>query len=125
MDWIRAVMLVSGLLTMTMISAALAPHHVLQSTFGASLDGPVAEIVVRNWGVLIALVGVMLAYGAFRPAVRALVLAVASASKLAFVLLLWIWARPMLGGPAGVVLASDVIQVVLLTGCLAATARKP
>src|SRR3954466_13798439 len=52
---IRWIMIVSGALTTTMIYAAIAPEAALQSTFGESLHGPVADIVVRNWGALIAL----------------------------------------------------------------------
>ena len=58
MNWIVAkikwIMLVSGVLTCTMIFAAIAPQAALRSTFGATLEGPLAEIVVRNWGALIA-----------------------------------------------------------------------
>ena len=36
------------------------------------MSGPVAGIVVRNWGALIALVGATLTYGARKPAVRPL-----------------------------------------------------
>ena len=63
-------MSLSGLLTMTMIYAARAPAAALRSTFGESVSGPVADIVVRNWGALIALVGAMLTYGTRKPAVR-------------------------------------------------------
>jgi len=81
MNWIVAnmkwVMLISGALTFTMIYAAIAPQAALRSTFGEALDGPLAEIVVRNWGALVALVGAMLIYGAFSPASRPLVLTVA------------------------------------------------
>ena len=43
----------------------------LNSTFSETLNGPLAEIVVRNWGVLIAIVGAMLIYGVFdRPSRR-------------------------------------------------------
>jgi len=34
----------------------------LRSNFGVALEGPVSEIVVRNWGALIGLVGAMLIY---------------------------------------------------------------
>ena len=64
MSWIVAnihrIMILSGVLTMTMIYAALAPEAALRSTFGENVSGPVADIVVRNWGALIALVGAML-----------------------------------------------------------------
>ena len=46
MKWI---MLLSGVLTSTMIYAAIAPDAALQSTFGETLTGPLAQIVVRNW----------------------------------------------------------------------------
>jgi hypothetical protein len=51
---IRWIMIASGVLTATMIYAAIAPEAALHSTFGETLDGPLAEIVVRNWGALIA-----------------------------------------------------------------------
>ena len=74
MSWVVAniqpIMIVSGLLTMTTIYAALAPEAALRSTFGESMSGPVADIVVRNWGALIALVGATLIYAARKPAVR-------------------------------------------------------
>jgi hypothetical protein len=66
MSWIVAniyrIMIVSGVLTRTMIYAALAPDAALRSTFGDSVSGPVADIVVRNWGALIALMGAMLVF---------------------------------------------------------------
>ena len=84
MKWI---MLVSGALTCTMVYAAFAPQAMLRSTFGETLDGPLADLVVRNWGALIFLVGAMLIYGAFNAAVRPLVLLVAAASKIVFIAL--------------------------------------
>src|SRR4029453_17308179 len=81
MSWIAAnigqLMMVSGILTFTMVYAAIAPNEALRSNFGESLSGPVASVVVRNWGALIALIGVMLIYGANRPPVRPPVLSVA------------------------------------------------
>lgn len=52
---IRWIMLVSGALTCTMLYAAIAPQAALRSSFGETLEGPLAEIVVRNWGALIGL----------------------------------------------------------------------
>jgi len=82
---IHRIMIVSGVLTLTMIYAAIAPEAALRSTFGESLSGPVANIVVRNWGALIALMGGMLIYGARNPAVRPLILTVAGRSKAIFI----------------------------------------
>ncbi|MFN0062037.1 MAG: hypothetical protein ACKVPX_05930 [Myxococcaceae bacterium] len=53
-----------------MFYAALSPQAALLSTFGEALEGPVAEIVVRNWGALVGVVGLLLIYGAFNPPVR-------------------------------------------------------
>ena len=57
MSWIvtkiKWIMLVSGVLTCTMIYAFIAPQAALQANFGASIDGPLVQIVVRNWGALI------------------------------------------------------------------------
>ena len=110
---IRWIMLLSGALTCTMAYAAIAPQSALFSTFGETLDGPVAEVVVRNWGVLITLVGAMLIYGAFHPPVRALVLTVAGISKLAFAGLVLAHGGRFLGQQAGVAIAIDLAWVVI------------
>lgn len=85
MKWI---MLVSGALTFSMFFATIAPQEALLSMFGENLKGPLAEVIVRNWGALIALIGGMLMYGAFNIAVRQLVLIVAVLSKLIFITLI-------------------------------------
>jgi hypothetical protein len=117
MKWI---MLVSGALTCSMLYAAIAPQAALQSTFGDTLQGPVAEIVVRNWGVLIGLMGAMLIYGAFNIAARPLILTVAGLSKVAFIALILVAGRPFLSHQAGVAVVSDSIQVALFAGYLVA-----
>ena len=110
---IKWIMLVSGVLTCTMVYAAIAPQDALRSTFGKTLEGPLAEIVVRNWGALITLVGAMLVYGAFKPAVRPLALAVAGASKLVFIALVLSHGSRYLGHQAGIAIAVDLVWVVL------------
>ena len=115
MKW---VMIVAGLLTCTMLYAAVSPQEALQSTFGQTLEGPVADIVVRNWGVLIALMGAMLIYGAFNVSVRPLVLTVAGLSKIVFIVLILTIGQPFLSYQAGVAVVSDVLQVVLFFGYL-------
>lgn len=53
MRWIvtntKWIMVVSGALTCTMLYAAIAPEAALRSTFGETLHGPLADIIVRNW----------------------------------------------------------------------------
>lgn len=129
MNWVVAgmkwIMLVSGVLTCTMLYAAIAPHAALQSTFGNTLQGPVAEIVVRNWGVLIGLMGAMLIYGAFDVSARPLVLVIAGLSKAAFIVLILTIGRPFLSHQAGVAVVSDVIQILLFAGYLVAARAAP
>ena len=125
MKWIVAgmkwIMLAAGLLTCTMLYVAIAPQAALQSTFGSTLEGPVAEVVVRNWGVLITLIGVMLIYGAFVVPARPLVLIVAAVSKLTFIVLILTIGRPFLSHQAGIAVASDILQVALFIGYLSAS----
>jgi len=121
---VRWIMLVAGLLTFTMVYAAFAPQAALQKTFGATLEGPLAEIIVRNWGALIALIGVMLIYGAYRPAVRALVLVIAGLSKIVFIALVLAFGREHLTQPLVVSIAVDAVMVVLFIGCLVSLRRE-
>lgn len=120
MTWnvaIKWVMVVSGVLTLTMLYAAIAPRAAMHSTFGEALDGPLAEIIVRNWGVLVALMGAMLIYGAYDPRVRALALIVAGVSKLVFISLVLLYGRHYLN-TAGLAVAIDATVVVLFIAYL-------
>ena len=127
MNWIAAnirwIMFVSGVLTMTMLYSAIAPVAALTSTFGDALKGPLAEIVVRSWGAQIVLVGAMLLYGAYHPAVRPLVLTVAGLGKAIFIGLVLAYGRQYLGGQAGLVIAIDLVMVVLFAGYLMSLRR--
>ncbi len=128
MNWFVAkfkwIMLVSGGLTFTMIYAALAPQAALQSMFGETLDGgPLADVIVRNWGALIALVGVMLIYGAFDPPGRPLILSVAATSKLIFCLLVLSWGSRFTSH-AGFAVGFDLLMVVLYVVYLIAVRRR-
>jgi hypothetical protein len=116
---IKWIMLVSGVLTCTMVYAAIAPQAALQSTFGETLDGPLAEIVVRNWGVLITLIGGMLIYGACNPAVRLPTLTVGGASKLVFVLLVLSHGNRYFGAQVMLAVVIDLVWIVLFAWYLA------
>lgn len=115
MKW---VMLVSGVLTLTMLQATVDPQAALLSTFGATVDGPVAEIVVRNWGALIALMGAMLIYGAYHPHSRPLVLTVAGTSKLVFIALVLTYGSHLLNHQVGVAVVVDSAMVLLFLAYL-------
>ena len=127
MNWIVAnikwIMLVSGLLTCTLFYAAIAPQPALRSMFGESLDGQLAEIIVRNWGALLTLVGALQVYGAFNSISRLLIVIVSSISKLVFVTLVLVYGRSFLGYQAGTAITIDLIIVILFV-CYLISDRK-
>jgi hypothetical protein len=120
---IKWIMLVAGLLTCSMAWMALAPQSAMQSTFGMTLEGPLAEIIVRNWALLIALGGGLLIYGAWRPAVRPAVLAYAGLGKFAFIGLVLMYHETPFDHPVGVAVVADSIMVILFAACLAGSSH--
>ena len=132
MNWIIAnikwIMLLSGALTCTMFYAAIAPQAALQSFFGASFfgasflgtsleSGMLAEIIVRNWGVLITIMGAILIYGAFNASSRTLVLIVSGISKLIFMGLVLVYGQQYLN-KAGIAIVIDAVSVLLFIAYL-------
>ena len=81
--------------------------------FGDTLSGPLAEIIVRNWGALIAIGGATLIWGAFAPTVRTQVLLAVGLSKLVFIGLVLGFGRQYLAGQAGVAVGLDAVCVLL------------
>jgi hypothetical protein len=114
------IMLVAGAVTCTMAWAAIAPQAALLSLFSEALTGPLADLVARSWGALIALIGAMLIYGAFVPGVRAMVLVVAGVSKLVFIGLVLSHGGRYVGRQAGIAVAVDLVWVALFAWYLAA-----
>ena len=107
-----------------MFYAAVAPEAAVRSSFGQSIDGPVAQIVVRNWGILIGLVGLLLIYGAFNEQTRRVALVVAGASKIAFVTLVLSIGQQFLQFQVGVAVAIDTIMVTLFALYLVSTRQQ-
>lgn len=109
------VMLISGLLTCTMFLGLIAPQSQMTSNFGTSMEGPLAEIIVRNWSALIGLMGIMLIYGAFVPAVRRYSLVIAGTSKIIFIGLVLSWGKSYLEFGAGTAVVADSFMIVLFS----------
>ena len=118
------VMLVSGLLTCTMFQAFISPQASLQSNFGQTINGNLSEIIVRNWGALIGLMGIMLIYGAFNENVRRFVLVIAGSSKIIFILLLLTSKENYLSFGAGTAVIADSIMVALYVVYLLLTMKR-
>jgi hypothetical protein len=121
---IKWILLVTGALTCTMVYAAVAPQAAMDSMFGARLEGPIAEVVVRNWAALIALVGAMVVYAAFRPEVRELVVVAAGVGKLIFIGLVLIYGRGFLNHQAGIAVGFDLVMIALYAGYLLGVHRE-
>ncbi|WP_236706781.1 hypothetical protein [Herpetosiphon geysericola] len=96
-----------------MIMAAINPQWALQSNFGETMSGPLVEVVVRNWGALITLIGILLLYGAWNVAQRPLILLIAGSSKLVFIGLVLAQGSRYLGQQAGIAIAIDSVMVLL------------
>ena len=120
---IKWIMLLSGVLTSTLFYAFIAPEAALMFTFGDTFSGPLAEIIVRNWGALVGMLGVSLIYGAFRPANRSLILIMAGFSKVVFMGLLLSIGRQYLA-TAGLSIAIDTVFVLLFIAYLIASPRQ-
>ncbi|MEI9910503.1 MAG: hypothetical protein WDO71_13040 [Bacteroidota bacterium] len=96
-----------------MFLALFSPQASLTSNFAETIEGPVEEIIVRNWGALIGLVGIMLIYGAFNTAVRRFVLVIAGISKIIFISLVLSSGISYSGLGAGTAVIADSIMIVL------------
>ena len=107
------VMLIAGLLTCTMFMGLISPEASVKSNFGDELEGSVFEIIVRNWAALIGLMGIMLIYGAFVPAVRRFALVMAGISKVIFIILVLSSGESYMKFGAGLAVIIDSVMIVL------------
>jgi hypothetical protein len=111
---IKWIMLMSGLLTCTMLEAVFTPEAAVAKLFGESLQGPLVHMVIRSWGALITLIGLMLVYAAFNSQYRRFAAVVAACSKLMFVSLVLSVGNPYLGHAAWVIGFDAAVAIVLL-----------
>src|SRR6185503_17511170 len=107
------VMLIAGLLTCTMFMGLISPEASVKSNFGDELEGSAFEIIVRNWAALIGLMGIMLIYGAFVPAVRRFALVMAGISKIIFIILVLSSGESYMEFGAGLAVIIDSVMIVL------------
>jgi hypothetical protein len=91
MDWIVInsywVLIVCGVLTTTMLFPMIAPRRAFKNIFGEVADGPLGELLTRNWGQMIFATGLLLIYAAYHEEARLPILLFASFTKLTFALL--------------------------------------
>ena len=111
---IQAILVVCGLVTATMLQFTLMPRRAARSFFGETVDGPMAEVAVRGWGLLIALTGGMMLWAAFHPETRTLAISVTLISKVFYMGQLMTKGGRFLKGMAGVSVLLDLVMAALL-----------
>ena len=118
MSWIvehyQIVLLISGLLTLTMLQFVISPGRAMRSTYGETLEGPLADVIVRGWGLLIGLTGGMLIWAAYHPETRDLAVGAAVISKVFYMGSLLAKGGRFIKGFSGVTVLIDVAMVLLL-----------
>jgi hypothetical protein len=113
-DNIQTILVVCGLLTATMLQFAIIPAKAARSTYGEAVEGALGDVVIRGWGLLIALTGGMLLWAAFHPETRTLAIGVTLISKVFYMSQLIAKRGRFLEGMAGMTVLLDLIMAALL-----------
>ena len=109
------IMLICGLLTCSMFLGLFSPEASLNSNFGEPLVTGPENIVVRGWSALIGLTGIMLIYGAIKPALREYSLVIAGISKVIFITSVLAFGRQYLSYQVGTAVIVDCLMVFLFS----------
>src|SRR5215475_8624835 len=80
---IDIILIVTGAITAVALLQFIAPVPMLRMIYGAAPEDEVSLALARHWGLLIFLVGVLLIYAAFHPAVREPTMLLAAIEKIA------------------------------------------
>ena len=83
---VSALLILVGLINIAPIMVFFSPSQT-KRLYGIELEGENLSILMRHRGVLLAIVGMALIYGAFKPELRLFVIALALISKIAFIFL--------------------------------------
>ena len=122
---IKWILIIVGALTATMAYAAIAPQGAMMSSFGATLEGPLANIIVRSWGLMVTLIGAILILSAFRPKYRRLVMSAAAIGKLFLVALIVIEGGAIMTAALPVVIFDGLVVLIFAAFVLGGHANKP
>ena len=86
---IEIILIVTGATTAMALAQFIAPASISRLIYGAVPTEMVGIALIRHWGLLVFLVGILLIYAAFHPEVREPVTVVAAAEKIAFSLIIF------------------------------------
>lgn len=120
---IKWIMLAAGIVTCTTFAATIAPQAALSAMFGTHLTEPLADLIVRSWGLLVFLMGALLIYGAFNEPSRRLCIITVGASKIGFLALILLFGKQYLETLWTTVLF-DSMAVIVLGAYLFAGSKK-
>jgi hypothetical protein len=113
-EWI---LLITGLVTAGALLLFLAPVTMMKVLFGQAPSDALSILIVRHWGLLVFLVGALLAYAAYHAEVRGPAMIVAIAEKVAFAL--GVFLSPFRRRPAVFVMAlADAGMAAVYVTCL-------
>ena len=80
---IEVILIVTGALTAVALLQFIAPIPTIRMIYGEAPINRVSLFLARHWGLLIFLIGALLIYAAFHPAVRAPAMIIAVIEKVA------------------------------------------
>ena len=80
---IEIILVITGALTAVALLQFIAPIFTLRMIYGEAPKDLASLALARHWGLLIFLVGALLIYGAFHPAVRDPAVVIAAIEKIA------------------------------------------
>lgn len=121
--FISAMLLVVGVVHLLPLTGVLGAER-LAALYGIAVAEPNIEILMRHRAVLFGLLGLFLAYAAFRPALQLLALLAGSVSVISF---LWLaWSVKGYNEQVGRIFMADVAAAVclVLAGAAYAYARR-
>jgi hypothetical protein len=88
--YIEPILLVSGIVTAGAIAAFFAPRSIVRVLFRDELIAPPGVLLARHWGLLVSLVGCLIIYAAYAPALRYPILIVAVVEKAVLIALFFV-----------------------------------
>lgn len=116
-DNIFWILIVAGALTSTMLAAAVAPRAMFTSMFGSVAEGPLGNLLMRNWAFLVSASGLLMIYAAFEEPVRLPAILFAVIGKLMFAWLVFAGGKTL--ASARMMAIVDVVISAVLIAYLA------
>jgi hypothetical protein len=118
---LKAILLIAGLITSSMLLITIAPNVLfplffgLEIDFGSEIGTPLLEFVVRSWSFLIFLIGAALIFAVFDARFRLPICLLAGISKLFFAGLIISYRDLVLSGFMSTLIIDAIFGLLLIT----------